>query len=94
MDNTLFYAGFFGATVAVAWVAHTYIKRYVIASLVTAIVIPAILVGADSLYRGFVDSWATIAAVTSGAFALVTGLLVGIPIARNRKRKAAEAHVA
>ena len=93
MDSALFYSVFVVGTVVVAALAHAFIRSYLFASLATGVVVPAFVVGLDSLQRGFVDSWASIAAITSGAAALATALIVGIPFWQ-RRRKVAKPHVA
>jgi hypothetical protein len=89
MTTVLFYLALFVGTVLIAYAAHRYIPSYIIASLLTGIAVPSVLIGGHSLYRGYVDSWASVAAVTSGSFALLTGLAVGVPFLIRRRQKKA-----
>ena len=91
MEAVLFYACVFLGTTALAYATHKYIRSYIVASIVVGIVVPGLLIGSASLYRGYVDAWSDIAAVILGSFAFLTALAVGIPfVIRRRQDKAGE----
>lgn len=83
----LFLIGYCLAAIAVSAAVYKYVKRFWIYAAISATIPPAILVAADAIYRGYVDSWTYPAAVIAWFASLGCALVYYFALALYRRSR-------
>lgn len=67
--------------------AHAFIRRYFLASVVSAVAVDVFFHFFAYLQLGYIDPFFVVSLITAGVIALIISMLIGIPFMLKRRRK-------